>query len=148
MPKTFGTPCSQWLSKLCYLSNIFEKLNDFNLSVQGRNCNIFTSNDKIKSFIKKINIWKSIIKKDSFEMFCGIDNFKIEKNLCKNFIAKIIIDHLKALETQFRKYFISIIDFKKLLWIQKPFLIGLNKIDYTCHIKLKTNLLIFRVTQT
>ena len=49
----------QWLSKLCYLSDISEKLNDLNLSLQGRNCNVFTSNDKIESFIKKINIWKS-----------------------------------------------------------------------------------------
>ena len=38
--------------------------------------------------------------------------------------------HLKALETQLRKYFISNIDFKKLSWIQKPFLIGLSEIDY------------------
>ena len=64
----------QWLSKLCYLSDIFEKLNDFNLSFQGRNRNIFTSNNKIESFIEKINIWKSMVKKDSFAMFCSIDN--------------------------------------------------------------------------
>ena len=45
-----------WLSKLCYLSDIFAKLNDLNLSLKGKNCDIFTSNDKIESFIKKISI--------------------------------------------------------------------------------------------
>ena len=39
-----------WLSKLCYLSDIFAKLTDLNLSLQGKNCDIFTSNDKIESF--------------------------------------------------------------------------------------------------
>lgn len=38
--------------------------------------------------------------------------------------------HLKALETQFRKYFTSNIDFKKLSWIQKSLLIGLGEIDH------------------
>ena len=83
----------QRLSKQCYLSDVFEKLNDLNMSLQGRNCNIFTSIDKIESFIKKTNIRKSMVKKYSFKMFSSIDNFIIEKNHCKTFIAKIIIGH-------------------------------------------------------
>ena len=43
----------QWLFKLCYLSDIFEKLNDLHLSIQGRNCNISTLNDKIKFLLKR-----------------------------------------------------------------------------------------------
>ena len=54
----------QWLSKLCYLSDIFERFNDLNVSLQGRNCNIFTSNDKIESCIKKINIGKNMVEMD------------------------------------------------------------------------------------
>ena len=102
-----------WLSKLCYLSDIFAKLNDLNLSLQGKNCDIFTSNDKIESFIKKISIWKSRVEKNSFEMFSGVDNFVIEKIHRKTFIAKTIVDHLKALEIQFRTYFILNIDLQK-----------------------------------
>ena len=63
-------------------------------------------------------------------MFSSIGNFIIEKNHCKTFIAKIIVDHLKALKTQFCKYFILNVDFKKLSWIQKPFLTGLSEIDH------------------
>ena len=54
-------------------------------------------------------------------MFFSIDNFIIEKNDCTTFIAKITIGYLKMPETQFCKYFILNIDFKKLSWIQKPF---------------------------
>lgn len=95
---TYGYPS-------CVICQIFfAKLNDLNLSLQGKNCDIFTSNDKIESFIKKINIWKSRVEKNSFEMFSSVDNFIIEKIHCKTFIAKIIVDHLKALEIQFRTY--------------------------------------------
>ena len=94
----------KWLSKLCYLSDIFEKLNDLS-------CNILTSNNQVKSFVKKIIICKSMVEKDSYEMLSSIGNFVIEKNHCKTFIAKIIIDHSKALETRFQKYFVLNIDF-------------------------------------
>ncbi|KAI4477653.1 hypothetical protein M0804_012481 [Polistes exclamans] len=38
-------------------------------------------------------------------------------------------NHLKALEVQLRTYFILNIDFQKIVWIQKPFCIGLSEID-------------------
>ena len=123
-----------WLSKLCYLSDTFAKLNDLNLSLQGKNCDIFTSNDKIESFIKKISIWKSRVEKNLFEMFSSVDNFVIEKIHRKTCIAKTIIDHLKTLEIQFRTYFILNIDLQKAVWIQKPFWVGLSEFD---HLPLK-----------
>ena len=81
--------------------------------LKEKNCDIFTSNDKIEIFIKKISIWKSRVEKNSFEMFSRVDNFVIEKIHRKTFIAKSIVDHLKALEIQFRTYFILNIDLQK-----------------------------------
>jgi hypothetical protein len=80
-----------WLSKLCYLSDIFAKLNDLNLSLQGKYCDIFISNDKIESFTKKVNIWNDRIEKKLFEIFSSVDNFITERNHCKTFIAKTIV---------------------------------------------------------
>ncbi|KAK2707775.1 hypothetical protein QYM36_015469, partial [Artemia franciscana] len=62
-------------------------------------------------------------------MFSSVDNFVIEKIHRETFIAKTIVDHLKALEIQFRTYFTLNIDLQKILWIQKPFWIGLSEID-------------------
>ena len=42
-----------WLCKLCYLSDIFEKLSDLNLSWQGENSNVFTLIFEIEAFMKK-----------------------------------------------------------------------------------------------
>ena len=54
-------------------------------------------------------------------MFSVVDNFVIEKIHRKTFIVKTTVDHLKALEIQFRKYFILNIDLQKIVWIQKLF---------------------------
>ena len=45
-----------WLCKLCYLSDIFEKFKDPNLSLQEENSNVFTLIFKIEAFMKKMSI--------------------------------------------------------------------------------------------
>jgi len=67
-------------------------------------------------------------------MFSSVDNFVIEKIHRKTFIAKTIVDHLKALEIQFRTYLILNIDLQKIVWTQKLFWIDLSEID---HLPLK-----------
>jgi len=42
-----------WIAKLCYLSEIFWKLDDLNMSLLEKNCNIFTFKDKIEAFTVK-----------------------------------------------------------------------------------------------
>jgi len=42
-----------WLSRLAYLADIFSRLNDINISLQGAHTTIFLVHDKVKSFIKK-----------------------------------------------------------------------------------------------
>ena len=52
-----------WLCKVAYLADIFNKLNELNLSLQGRNSNILFSHDKIEAFKKKLNIWTTKVSK-------------------------------------------------------------------------------------
>ena len=42
----------EWLRKICYLADIFEKLNDVNISMQGKNSNVLTLKDKVNGFLK------------------------------------------------------------------------------------------------
>ena len=42
---------SNWLAKLCYLSDIFERINVLNRTLQGRDTNLMFFNDKIKVFL-------------------------------------------------------------------------------------------------
>ena len=48
-------------------------------------------------------------------MFSSVDNFVISEIHRKTFIAKTIVDHLKALEIQFRTYFVLNTDLQKLV---------------------------------
>ena len=73
-------------------------------------------------------------------MFSSVDSFVIEKFHCKTCIAKTIIDHLKALEIQFWTYFVLNIDLQKIVWIQKPFWIGLSEIEEFAELSCDSNL--------
>ena len=43
-----------WLTKLLYLSCVYEKINSLNLSLHGESVDILTAYNKIKAFKKKI----------------------------------------------------------------------------------------------
>lgn len=123
----------QWMCKLSYLSDIFEKLNELNLSLQGTYTNIFNLGNKIQAFVKKINVWKSLVTNDRFEMFSYTNDFVTENNLDCNFIKTVIIDHLESLEKQFKKYFQPDIN-SHFDWVQKPFNESIQNIT---HLPLK-----------
>ena len=48
-----------WLTKLLYLSCIFEKINSLNFPLQGESVVILIAYNKIKAFKKKIQYWAS-----------------------------------------------------------------------------------------
>ena len=48
-----------WWLKVQFLSDLFDKLNFLNLSLQGPSENIISSTSKMKSFNEKMTLWKS-----------------------------------------------------------------------------------------
>lgn len=58
-----------WLAKLAYLSDIFCRLNDLNLSLQGPTKTSFVVNDKIKAMIKKLHIMINVASKKIWNLF-------------------------------------------------------------------------------
>jgi hypothetical protein len=58
----------EWLSRLAYLADIFDKLNTLNMGLQGINMTIFTTYDKINSFKRKLDLYKSQLKKRHFRI--------------------------------------------------------------------------------
>ena len=86
-----------WLSKLFYLSDTLDKLNDLNISLQSKNRNVLTLTSKIKAFLKKINAWLMNVKSNSYEMFHVwiLEEFITENKLNFEIIKPIIIKHLE-----------------------------------------------------
>ena len=79
-----------WLCKVAYLADIFNKLNELNLSLQGSNSNILFSHDKIEAFKKKLNIWTTKVSKKTLDMFPTLDEY-LSNNASVN-VDLIIVD--------------------------------------------------------
>jgi hypothetical protein len=47
-----------WLCRLAYLTDIFSKLNDLNLNLQRNGNNIFSMEDKVRAFYRKVLVWQ------------------------------------------------------------------------------------------
>ncbi|KAK2701630.1 hypothetical protein QYM36_019730 [Artemia franciscana] len=46
-----------WLKKVTYLADMFCKLNELNMSLQGESVAIFSVHDRIEAMLKQINFW-------------------------------------------------------------------------------------------
>jgi hypothetical protein len=51
-----------WLNRVTYLADIFSCLNETNASVQDSACSVFTVQDKIQAFIKKLSLTKNLMR--------------------------------------------------------------------------------------
>jgi len=103
-----------WCSKLAYLADIFQLLNNVNTAMQGRNENILTSTDKIHGLQQKIGLWKKHVAKNNLEMFPQVAKTNHSK------IAPLILSHLEALQKKLDHYFPSLA-VEQYDWIRNPF---------------------------
>ena len=58
-----------FIVKLTYLVEIFGKLSVFNKSMQGPQMHLLMQKDKVKAFVKKLNLWKENLQKNNLDMF-------------------------------------------------------------------------------
>ncbi|KAG8231588.1 hypothetical protein J437_LFUL012280, partial [Ladona fulva] len=100
-----------FIVKLTYLVDIFEKLSVLNKSMQEPQMHLLIQKDKVKAFIKKVELWKSNLQKNKIDMFPH--NIEANKNL--------FVEHLNGLLLQFLNYF-GDLDFTKFAWIENPFI--------------------------
>lgn len=70
---------SSWLLRLAYLADIFTKLNEVNLSMQGKNMTVFTVFDKM-SLLRKLEFWASSVEERKLWLFPHSSDFLTEIN--------------------------------------------------------------------
>jgi hypothetical protein len=58
-----------WLCRLAYLTDIFSKLNGLNLNLQGNGNNIFSMEDKVRAFYRKLLVWQGRVKSGNLAAF-------------------------------------------------------------------------------
>lgn len=116
-----------WLFKIAYLSNIFTKINELNLTLQGKQVNVFTAHKKILAFKKKIEFWTICVSSNDFDCFPTIKSFSEEEGVeIEGTYIEEIIQHLKGLSEAFNQYFPNEqqIKYQNSLWIKNPFIVN------------------------
>lgn len=136
-----------WLCQLAYLSDIFNRLNDLNLGLQGKHTTRFVIIDKVGSFIKKLELVKSSLENSSVQHFPALESFVVDNEI--KISSKVLLNfkiHCVKLIKQFNEYFTE--NYFEFEWIRNPFLVespaqGLSAteqeklIDLSCDGELK-----------
>jgi hypothetical protein len=60
----------------CHMSDMFDKLNGLNSSLQGPNATVFQLFDKVSADKKEKMLWKSLCESDTLEMFVNTTHLK------------------------------------------------------------------------
>lgn len=115
----------EWLCKLCYLADIFSKMNEFSISIQGKQKTIFDANDKIFALKKKIAFYIESVDNKDLTCFSLTSNFLQENELkiTESFL-EIIKEHLNNLLQNLNSYFPKDVQEsirKNYEWILNPF---------------------------
>jgi zinc finger BED domain-containing protein 5/7/8/9 len=117
-----------WLARLGYLADIFGRLNDLNLSLQGTNVNAFTVTDKINATVLKLQFIINDIKKKNVSSLLTLDEFLKENELILEKELMIDIEeHCNGLVNSFRSYFPENLENES--WIRDPFSLSNKNLD-------------------
>uniref|UniRef100_A0A9J7YY69 DUF4371 domain-containing protein n=1 Tax=Cyprinus carpio carpio TaxID=630221 RepID=A0A9J7YY69_CYPCA len=110
---------SSWIARLAYLSDIFERLNTLNTSLQGSDCNVFSAFEQVSSFRRKLDLWATRVEKGCLYMFPTLADFMQEAVPTVVPIQPLVAEHLRGLCQQFTHYFSN----EKIQdeWIRNPF---------------------------
>ena len=116
---------------LAYLSDIFTRMNDLSLSLQGRSMNMLNCYEKLNAFKEKLRVWSIRVKRGNLSNFPSLEETVVDKESpdlipC---VAAEVVAHLEVLLTSFDKYF----DVGKLdsteEWILDPYSFSLEKMS-------------------
>ena len=116
----------EWISKLCYLCDIFERLNTLNLSSQGKESNIMDFVDKLSAFQEMLDLWERKINAGRLAMFSHLCSYIEDCGTTISEPLKIDIgSHLHSLREEFERYFPEITKFQFAL-VRNPFLVKMD----------------------
>ena len=91
-----------WFSKLAYLVDIFDHLNNVNSKMQGKNETFLTSTDKMKARREKLKLPSLRVANENFDMLSHFSEMKNKE------VVSLITQHLKSLQVKIEKHFPSL----------------------------------------
>ena len=98
---------TEFLLKLAYVCDIFDKLNKLNLSMQDAHKNVLDISNKITAFAKKLSLWKEDIANVSrgSQYFPFFSNLLQKKSMIlPSDLRSMFVQHLSKLELKFARH--------------------------------------------
>ncbi|KAI6650149.1 SCAN domain-containing protein 3 [Oopsacas minuta] len=100
--------------------DIFSRLNDLNLGLQGLSITVFDVNDKINAMVKKLQLFEMKIKAGDVSAFPTLESFISENKLTlDDGVRDNIVAHIDSLRQQFRNYYPVSAEVNN--WMRNPF---------------------------
>lgn len=119
-----------WLSQLAYLSDIFSRLNELNLGLQGLSINVFDVQDKINALLKKLELFEIKVNTGDVSAFPALESFLSDNDLTlDDGIRENIAAHLVSLRQQFLDYFPVMPEAEACSWMRNPFSIDISQMS-------------------
>ncbi|XP_072247753.1 SCAN domain-containing protein 3-like [Leuresthes tenuis] len=113
---------ADWVAKLAYLCDIFNLLNELNLSLQGKMTTVFKLADKVAAFKAKLELWGRRVDRGIFDMFQSLAGILEEDTAPEPAFSQLVRDHLSLLLQEFECYFPTTKDPRTAReWIRDPF---------------------------
>ena len=114
----------EWMKKLAYLADIFEKLNYLNSSLQGRELNVFIATERINVMKGKLELWATLVREKRVDFFPTLQDYLDEENSdVDSSLREDISEHLLQLKRNLECYFpaeqLELQSSKR--WIKNPF---------------------------
>jgi len=109
------------VAKLAYLCDIFNLLNELNLSLPGEMTTVFKLADKVAAFKAKLELWGRRVNRRIFDMFQTLAGILEETEPGPSF-SQLMHDHLSLLLKELERYFLTAKDPRTAKeWIRDPF---------------------------
>uniref|UniRef100_UPI00358F083F SCAN domain-containing protein 3-like n=1 Tax=Myxine glutinosa TaxID=7769 RepID=UPI00358F083F len=122
---------NKFIATLAYMADIFNLLNNLNISFQGKTNkqakSVFIMYDKMAAFKSKLDLWKRRVPtNDEFDMFENLDDLLSKSVEERVDIEDVIVEHLVNLRKRFDEYFPVDRRVEK-KWIRDPYSVDVQQ---------------------
>lgn len=110
----------KWVAQLAYLADVFNILNELNLSIQGGFASVLEVSDKIKGFRGETENWSMRVLNGFTDTFPQITEFLDTNKLSVELVKNQICCHFTALNEHYNSCFTDV-DTDAWDWVRDPF---------------------------
>ncbi|KAL4127373.1 hypothetical protein QTP88_011547 [Uroleucon formosanum] len=112
----------KWMCLASYLADVFDKVNELNVSPQGQSTNILVLTSKLQAFNKKLSSWLNAFNNGDTSMFTSLHDFLTVNELSlTTSVASVITEHMSSMLQFLYKYFPNLNINNEYNWIKTPF---------------------------